>query len=930
MSQKHNLLLSVLVFLLLFLAIIHISYFFFLPRYIERNLLPDLGLRLSASLSGKVYNLGLSSADFGEIILGSSQNPAVNIGLIHADYSLSSLLTSHKLNSLTVNGLSLQLKFAEGKLLIPGLNLEKYSAQGVEGQSQASSPSDSIKLPVMLGSFEVKNGLLFLIYEDQHLLFPFDLLIKTEKQPDEASSPIFRIRLTMLSQGKDISVDGLVDLAANKGNFSLTAPSIDLNRILVMGGVSSDNILVGSGSIMAKADINLAPFQLREVQIKGGLDPVEVKHIPIRFASAENIPDKKEAALSLDIKKEGDNWLIQINAAISEPLETSLELQSSLIMAENRLLSKGNFILKMLEESHVEKQTKSLLGIANFPEFQGNFVFDYGNNGTWQTTIESPPAKTSETETFQASYSGIDLVASMPSITFKGSGNTQQDDLELALNVAGLRAGYDKAEIKTPRLNLKASYRQDKDQGLLKPGVMIFEIRANNTEMKQNGLSGRADISLQGQVEQSAVEKNIYRTAGTVTLNKGEINEAKNNLRIGGVEGKIPWQWPAATQENFGQIKIADIHFDDYDLGNFRGDLRLREMTYYLDGSYTSSMLPGLMAAISGRAEIASSGLQGEIAVRIEPTLLDSLQLGKFHPSLDKAYFSGLIGLESTLQFDGTGFKGKVQGRVQQGRFAMPEKNYSVENIDISFLLPLLPDLRSAPAQKFSFEKASLGDLVFEDGKIIWQLESSDSVLIEESSFHWAGGRVFTSAVRATAGMKNLVIPIFCDRLKLADLLEQFGVSNAKGEGTVSGRIPVTVGSNTVNFEDGFLYSSPGHGGSVRVAAFDTLVAGIPKNTPQFAQVDFAAEALKNFSYNWVKLLFNTEGEELVMQMQMDGKPVQSLPFRYDSKTGMLQRIDDAAKGIDQPIMLEVNFRLPLNRFLGYSGRIQDIMKKMK
>ena len=138
------------------------------------------------------------------------------------------------------------------------------------------------------------------------------------------------------------------------------------------------------------------------------------------------------------------------------------------------------------------------------------------------------------------------------------------------------------------------------------------------------------------------------------------------------------------------------------------------------------------------------------------------------------------------------------------------------------------------------------------------------------------------------------------------------------------------IGKKAIGFEDGFLYSSPGQGGSVKVSAFDILAAGIPKNTPQFAQVDFAAEALKNFQYNWVKLILNTEGEDLIMEMQMDGKPVQSLPFKYDSQSGLLQRIENGGPGIMQPIRLDVNFRLPLNRFLGYSGKIQDIMKKIK
>ena len=175
------------------------------------------------------------------------------------------------------------------------------------------------------------------------------------------------------------------------------------------------------------------------------------------------------------------------------------------------------------------------------------------------------------------------------------------------------------------------------------------------------------------------------------------------------------------------------------------------------------------------------------------------------------------------------------------------------------------------------------------------------------------------------------ILKLLLGRIKVLDVSPyDHRISNAQGEGTVNGRIPLVVGKDTIHFEDGFLYSSPGEGGSVKVAAFDLLAAGIPQNTPQFAQVDFAAEALRNFQYNWIKLFMNTEGEDLVMQMQLDGRPVEALPFTYDSRTGILQRDEGKGPGINQPIRLDVNFRFPLNRFLGYSGKIQDIMKKIK
>jgi hypothetical protein len=306
------------------------------------------------------------------------------------------------------------------------------------------------------------------------------------------------------------------------------------------------------------------------------------------------------------------------------------------------------------------------------------------------------------------------------------------------------------------------------------------------------------------------------------------------------------------------------------------------------------------------------------------------VHLGTFNPALAHTYIAGKFALNGDFTFEKNRLLGKVALGLHDGRLEFTEKKYVIENLDFSLLMPSLPDLRSAPAQMIHFAKASIGDFVLQDGRVIWQLESPESIFIEEGVVRWAGGRVFTNSVRLSPDRKEFVVPIFCDRLLLTEILTQAGIKNAEGEGTVSGRIPLQIGRKSIRVEDGFLYSSPGQGGNIKVSAFDMLTAGIPKNTPQFAQVDFAAEALKNFQYNWVRLLLNSEGEDLVMKMHIDGKPMQSLPFRYDSRTGFLQRVENGGQGINQPIRLDVNFRLPLDRLLGYSGKIQDIWNKIK
>ncbi|MCJ7602234.1 MAG: hypothetical protein MUO63_12150, partial [Desulfobulbaceae bacterium] len=105
----------------------------------------------------------------------------------------------------------------------------------------------------------------------------------------------------------------------------------------------------------------------------------------------------------------------------------------------------------------------------------------------------------------------------------------------------------------------------------------------------------------------------------------------------------------------------------------------------------------------------------------------------------------------------------------------------------------------------------------------------------------------------------------------------------------------------------------------------------IPLDSPQFGQLDFAQEALRNFSYNWAKVHLFSDNDTLVMQLNLDGKPASPLPFTYDSATGGLRRIQiETGQGISQPILLDVNFRFPLNTFLDYDKNFKDLLQRVR
>src|SRR5210317_1163812 len=171
-SSKRNPFVFIFFLVLLLLAAGYIFYSFVLPSYIEKKVLPSLGDHLFTSLSGQVFSLGLNEASLGDIIIGDSHNVAGSIDLIHAEYSLSSILDK-KIKQLRINGLTLNLDVSEGRIIIPGLNLEKITA--AKSKKEIPQDSSAIDLPLQLDNFQVSNGFINILYEDYHIFVPFSL-----------------------------------------------------------------------------------------------------------------------------------------------------------------------------------------------------------------------------------------------------------------------------------------------------------------------------------------------------------------------------------------------------------------------------------------------------------------------------------------------------------------------------------------------------------------------------------------------------------------------------------------------------------------------------------------------------------------------------------------------------------------------------------
>ncbi len=293
----------------------------------------------------------------------------------------------------------------------------------------------------------------------------------------------------------------------------------------------------------------------------------------------------------------------------------------------------------------------------------------------------------------------------------------------------------------------------------------------------------------------------------------------------------------------------------------------------------------------------------------------------------------------------------------ENGRFSIPEKKVDISGVNTSISFKGIPEIKPIPAQILTIDKVNIKDLRVSNAQLRYTIESiptkpdiyidthakkseivekssrvkskySPSLLIENLSFNWCDGKVISESMRLSSNQDEYQINLFCDRLKLSSILQQIGAFNAEGDGALNGRIPVSISGQNISFDNGFLYSTPGEGGTIKISGADKITAGIPEGTVQFNQLDLAKEALKSYKYEWARLGFDTKGEQLFVKMEFDGKPENILPFVYKEELGGFVRVSaDNAGSNFQGIKIDVNLQLPFNRVLKFGNKINSLFK---
>jgi hypothetical protein len=405
-----------------------------------------------------------------------------------------------------------------------------------------------------------------------------------------------------------------------------------------------------------------------------------------------------------------------------------------------------------------------------------------------------------------------------------------------------------------------------------------------------------------------------------VVLNCGTRGTGLENTGFssGPMRLTLPLKWPVPESNRQGTISLSDLRLDKRKLGNVRAKVRQERTDLAYGGTLYTELLPGLRVPFSGRSSMVRN--ESEVTFKVaDYALPEGFDPATLAPGLKGVTLVGTLRADGGINVSERGVDSRLGVFLTHGRLTMNEGNTVVDGIDLTYYTPDLFTLRSAPAQTLSFDSLTAGDIALTKGRVVYQLESMGSILVEQAGFDWCGGHVSSRAFRIEPESNEYAVTLFCSELKLSEILGQLGLAKAQGAAALSGELPVTWKNGKISFNGGFLHSTPGEGGTIRVEAMQDLVDAIPEGTPERGQLELAREAVRDFDYKWVRIKADTVGEDLLVRLSVDGKPASTLPFIYKREFGGFIRVTGDVKGSNfQGLRLDVNFSVPLDRILLY------------
>jgi hypothetical protein len=365
-------------------------------------------------------------------------------------------------------------------------------------------------------------------------------------------------------------------------------------------------------------------------------------------------------------------------------------------------------------------------------------------------------------------------------------------------------------------------------------------------------------------------------------------------------------------------LNAPEISINNRGLGSFESSIFQNGVGIAFAGKHKGLLLPDNEISLDGNIGIdKKSGFFSSINFRRPESLL-KLESKDFLPGQNMV-FEGNVFFAGNMSMANGKIKSSVKTKVKDAKIEFPEKSIMMEGVDLDLNIIDILKLQSPPKQSFRFKRFAMGDIETGKGRIDFQIESLKSLLIEKSDFEWCDGHISTHELRITSGKKDFDLVLYCNDMELSKLLSQFKALKMEGKGTLSGRIPLQIKNGKIFFVNGLLSTTPGKSGVIILKDASQLTGeGKVSSQDKNLSMDITREALKKFNYDWAKLYLTSDENDVLLRLQVSGRPDRLLSFGYDKETGLYYTEEGKWKANFQGIEFDIHLNVPLDRLLKY------------
>jgi hypothetical protein len=728
-------------------------------------------------------------------------------------------------------------------------------------------------------------------------------------------------------RGQMLKISAQMDLKQNRIVSHLAVKELHLQRFADIVNFIDGLSIAGSASLEANAELKLKPFEILSIAGRLKSSTIDIRYKDLQFQNRSSTPDNQKP-LIIDFKgPDRQNWKLTLSglAAVAPVAATVADMTATVGLSRAGYKISGNF--KVSFDSSGLRAVPFPLKFTRPFDLPLTFSAIYTNGSQWHFDLINGDHNESGLRGPAFEYKNTHINTEFPDFNLSGEkiGGDIRTEYRLGMADVGIKSGD--VNILSPQFVLKGKTDliQNKPNTLL--SINDLELSGTTMTLSSSKIILK-HLSVNGKLQR---DKNGAQTlTATVQFTNSDMEAAGGDLSFRGAQGTIPLTFPAGKPKQKGSVSISAAKYQNLNLGTIHAEVKQTTSGISFNGKLTNHLLPELTARFSGESDLGGEK-DHETRAQFElfyPQSAPEIDLGNFLPAAKGFTFKGKFLEQGDLVVGKKGLLAATKSSLSNGQLNHKKNKITVEGIQTALWVPDLIKMHSAPGQKLKFTGASFGEVRIENGEIDFQIESPRSVLVEKSRFNWCDGTVDAPAIRFTSGIDAYNIILYCDRLNLAKVLQQFGAASVTAEGQLNGRIPLRYQNGKLSFKNGFLFTTPGESGKIRMKDTEILTAGIPPETPQYVQMELARKALEDYDYSWAKLNLTSEGEDLLLNLQLDGKPAKSLPFVYRKDMGGFAKVEADVQGSTfQGIRLDVNFRLPLNKIMQYKTLIQMMQK---